>query len=292
MWKAAGEVKWINPVFPSGDTEDFPVAKLKIAICPIRPTTPTTPLQNQGKWDSNILPPLANPTEVNGFVTAKRLEEHLAGRHLLSQMLIKWGVDDLSLVEVKRDENRAPSLSWIEGTFRRQPLPNISIGHSGEWAIVALIDSEWFVGIDAEPSRREISPSAFPMMAKGDELDKLNASPNSAVLRWTVKEAIQKCMRLGMNLNPRDIVTHIESSIGSFEAKFLIGKSIIQLTSWREHGQQISLAIRAYSPPPKSSLDLLLEQTAKEMNNQIVINKDGNKEYTFGVGCSTTRHCQ
>ncbi|MBT3971248.1 MAG: 4'-phosphopantetheinyl transferase superfamily protein [Euryarchaeota archaeon] len=294
MWKAWGEVTWLEAKVP--DALQLPhttPVKVKLAICPIRPTTPTSPLPNNGQsWVLGDLPELASPQEVNGFATAKRVEEHLAGRYLLCQMLLDWGIEDLSALEVTRDDKRAPSLEWIEGTFKTHSLPNISIGHSGDWAIVALVNHDWFIGVDAEPVDRIISPNAFPMMAKGDELDKLIATPNSAILRWTVKEAVQKCMRMGMHLNPRDIVLHIGNPIEHFEAEFSIEKSIIQLISWAESGQQISLAFREYVPPPMDSLDVLLAKSAEELKNYVQVGEDGSKEYSFDVGCSTTRHCQ
>lgn len=293
MWKAWGKVTWVEAKIPKGiqSSNLNRDPNIKLAVCPIRPTTPTTPLPNtELLWGQSDLPELASPQEVNGFATAKRIEEHLAGRFLLSQMLIEWGVEDLSSLEVVRDDKRAPSLAWIEGTFKTQPLPNISIGHSGEWAIVALVSPEWFVGVDAEPVGRIISPSAFPMMAKGDELKGLIANPASAIILWTVKEAVQKCMRMGMHLNPRDVVLDYGTPIEIFEAKFSIEKSFIQLSSWVNSGQRISLAFRESTHLPKSSLDILLDQTATEMKNFTHVNEQGVKEYSFAVGCSTTRN--
>ena len=74
--------------------------------------------------------PLAQPAEVATFATVKRREEHLSGRWLLGQALKRWGVDDLSVLEVVRDEHRAPSLAYIHGVWKRTPLPNISIAQT------------------------------------------------------------------------------------------------------------------------------------------------------------------
>ena len=82
---------------------------------------------------------LANADEVAKFVTKKRKDEHLSGRLLLDLALEKWGIDT-SLLEVRRNEFRAPSIAYLPGTWVRNPLPSISIGHSNEWAFVALIN--------------------------------------------------------------------------------------------------------------------------------------------------------
>ena len=74
--------------------------------------------------------PLAQASEVERFVTQKRRDEHLTGRWLLGQGLRAWGVDDLTVVEVVRNERRAPSLAYIQGVWKRTPLPNISIAHT------------------------------------------------------------------------------------------------------------------------------------------------------------------
>ena len=59
--------------------------------------------------------------------TEKRLADHNSGRLLLERCLEHWGIP-LDLVEVLRTEHRAPYLSWINGVWRNEPLPGISIG--------------------------------------------------------------------------------------------------------------------------------------------------------------------
>ena len=44
------------------------------------------------------------------------------------------------------------------------------------------------------------------MMAKVDELNFLIENSKMAIEIWTAKEAVQKAQKLGMNLNPRDIM--------------------------------------------------------------------------------------
>ena len=217
---------------------------------------------------------LANNDEVAKFVTEKRHMEHLAGRYLLQLSLAKWGVDS-SLIEVRRNEFRAPSIAYLPGTWKRTPLPSISIGHSSGYAFVALVESGWTVGIDAEPEDLVISKGVFDMMAKGDELSYLNNNPNQAVRLWTSKESIQKSARLGMNLNPRNI----RIPIGETKSKLSIKNSIFQLENLISEGFFISISYclgEGYDSIPE---DKLLEQTQRAMS----------KGEDWSVGCKTTR---
>ena len=202
----------------------------------------------------------------------KRIAEHRSARWLLEQMLLAQGYDVGSL-EVLRDEHRAPYLSWIAGTWRNEPLPSISISHSMGWAVVALAGPSLWVGIDAEPITRQIQENAFDMMSKGEELDRLRASPDSAIRLWTAKEAVQKAMHLGMNLNPREIVIPIAES----ESTFSIRNSKIQLKIWADEELNYALAYRSSESPPRTAEDNLLDITRERMS-------DG-----FSIGCKTTR---
>lgn len=217
---------------------------------------------------------LANHDEVAKFVTQKRHMEHLAGRYLLQLSLAKWGVD-CSLIEVRRNKFRAPSIAYLPGTWKRTPLPSISIGHSSGYAFVALVEPGWTVGIDAEPENLVISKGVFDMMAKGDELSYLNDNPNQAVRLWTSKESIQKSARLGMNLNPRKI----RIPVGEMKSKLSIKNSIFQLENLSFQSFLISVSYclgEGYDSIPE---DKLLEQTKRAMSDTD----------NWSVGCKTTR---
>ena len=217
---------------------------------------------------------LADPDEVAKFETKKRVDEHLSGRLLLEHALKQCGVDT-SLLEVRRNEYRAPSVAYLPGTWVRQPLPSISVGHSNGRAFVALIQSGWTIGIDAEPVDLEISDGVFDMMASGDELTYLRDNPVHSVMLWTAKEAIQKAARKGMHLNPRKI----KIPIGINEANISIEKSIFQLRNLVQGDFNVSIAICpgiGYDSIPE---DDLLTQTLKAMSS----NPD------WEIGCKTTR---
>lgn len=219
--------------------------------------------------------PLADANEVATFVTAKRYREHMTGRWLLGEVLKASGVGDLSLVQVVRNEYRAPSLAFIQGVWKRTPLPNISIAHSGGHAFLAVSKTALDVGFDAEPLSRVLAENAYDMMAKSGELDGLRASPEHVFQAWTGKEAVQKCLGKGMHINPREIAI----PIGSEKSIIPIENSKIELVYWQEKGYHLSLAVK----PSKSSLnaeDELLEKTRLAME----------ANPSWGIGCKTQRN--
>ncbi len=220
--------------------------------------------------------PLANADEVATFATDKRRNEHLSGRWLLGQALTALGERDLSALEVRRSEQRAPSLAFIQGAWRRTPLPSMSIAHSDGWAVVALGPADMCIGIDLEPLERALAHNAFDLIAKGVELEQLRLHPERAMRLWTGKEAVQKAMGMGMHLNPRDI----EIPIGRGSSEISIGKSKIQLEYWIDMGYQFSLAYRSKPIPEPTPEEVLLDQTKAAMN--------ANPEW--GVGCNTKRN--
>lgn len=217
---------------------------------------------------------LANADEVAKFVTQKRTDEHLSSRLLLDMALTNWGIDT-SLLEVRRNEHRAPSIAYLPGTWMRESLPSISIGHSSGWAFVGLIESGWTIGIDGEPNDLVISEGVFDMMARGEELALLESGQINPIILWTGKEAVQKAARLGMHLNPREI----EIPIGSMKRNISIGNSNFQLRNLMFNEYNISIAIgrgNGYDAIPE---DELLNQTRAAMND----NPD------WSIGCKTTR---
>ena len=220
--------------------------------------------------------PLADAAEVARFATPKRRQEYLSVRWLLGQCLIRHGIGDLTSLEIQRTEKRAPFLAYIQGVWRRVPLPHISLAHSAGHAFVALSFTSNAVGIDAEPVERELSGNAFDMMAKGDELNWLRMHPNQAMRLWTGKEAVQKALQEGMHLNPRDIEIPIEYS----DDNISIVKSNIQLKYWIENAYHLSLATTPSPPAKESAEDLLLEETRMAML----------KNPQWGVGCQTQRN--
>ena len=238
-------------------------ARLLVATCRIRPIDPTT--LTLIDWD-----------EIRTFRTDKRKDEHLSARWLLEQALSEWGLKDLAALMISRTEERAPYLNVIHGMWIQYSLPSISISHSDGLACVALIDEGWTVGLDAEPLNRPPKPAVFDMMAKGEELERLNEGKIDPLLAWTGKEAIQKALRMGMHFNPREI----EIPIGDLESEISIGNSKIQLRNFSHPTHKITLAYGKDSAPIRSPEEALLEATRDAMDSGA----------SWGVGCSTTRN--
>ncbi|DAC15809.1 MAG TPA: 4'-phosphopantetheinyl transferase superfamily protein [Candidatus Poseidoniales archaeon] len=192
--------------------------------------------------------------------TEKRKREHRTGRWLLQEGLKKWGFHNLSNLEVRRTKERAPYLQWIEGTWQRSPLPDISISHCENAAVVCLIESGFHVGIDIEPSDRTIQTNAFDMMAKGEELEMLRIQPEKALEVWTKKEAIQKAKKLGMHMNPREI------NLNDLDLK---------LVTFTKDDLLISIAWQRVTEVSENPEDLLI----KEIRSKMLENPE------FKVGC-------
>ena len=227
------------------------------------------------------LPFLVDIDEYNSFKTDKRRIEHVSARVALCSILEKWGLD-VDQMQIVRDNNRAPSLQWLNGIYRSEPLPGISLGHSNGSAVAAVIEPGWWVGIDAEPDDRIIAVNAFDQFCKGAELEMLVSRSEDAIKLWTSKEAVQKSMHLGMNLNPREITFENDIPIEEEIHNLSIGNTNIQLKNSLLEGFQISVAWREAGVPISSAEDILLDATRLSMRN-----KAG--ELDFAIGCATTR---
>ena len=120
------------------------------------------------------------------------------------------------------------------------------------------------MGLDAEPVGRTLAENAFDLMASGEELERLREEPVHVFRAWTGKEAVQKCLGMGMHLNPREI----EIPIGVSNGEISIENSNIQLQYWTEKGYHLSLATTASDLAEPTPEDLLLEQTRQAMQAQ------------------------
>jgi hypothetical protein len=114
------------------------------------------------------------------------------------------------------------------------------------------------------------------MMAKGEELLRLNEGHLDPLLAWTGKEAIQKALRMGMHFNPREIEIPIEG----LEGKISIQNSKIQLINYAHKTHKIMLAYGKDMAPIRSSEEDLLQATRDAMDSG----------ESWGIGCSTTRN--
>ena len=110
----------------------------------------------------------------------------------------------------------------------------------------------------------------------------LASRSEDAVRLWTSKEAVQKSMHLGMNLNPREITFGNDIPIEEEIYNLSIGNTNIQLKNSLLEGFQISVAWREAGVPISSAEDKLLDATRLSMRNTA-------GELDFAIGCATTR---
>ena len=164
----------------------------------------------------DVLPDISNlefvnQEEISNFKTAKRAEEHAAGRYLLHQMLLRYFPSiKCGFVEILRDENRAPYFNWTDTSYHGMPLPNFSISTSGNFVVVAICESNYNVGIDVEKYNQIRSVNLFDFLSSDSELIELKKlceiHGNKKInIIWTVKESILKALRLGMSISPTKI---------------------------------------------------------------------------------------
>ncbi len=278
MWSPEGVIEELNLDLEFPKDVNIAVNFLKIRKTNTRSYLPDI---------SNVK--LTNKDEISKFKTAKRCEEHAAGRHLLHQMLVKYYPHlDHTCLEVIRDENRAPTLKWINGTFNSKPLPNFSISTSGAIAIVALSNPEFVVGIDIEKSNEKRSKNLFEFLSNGPELEKITGikGPNinyKINQLWTVKESLLKSLRLGMSISPTKIKVLEKNS----EFKHIIDYDNIKLnlkTSILKFDEKYCFAI-AYRATMGHEFETL-NTSELEFKKYISSNVEQGK-YNFNMGCGT-----
>jgi phosphopantetheinyl transferase len=277
MWTPCSLIKEFKPNLIFLNNVDIVINTLKIR---------KTSLGNCLPDISNI--ELINKDEINKFKTAKRCEEHATGRYLLYQMLIKYyPLIDYTCVEVCRDENRAPFLKWIDGTFNSKPLPNFSISTSGNLAIVALSSPEYVVGIDIEKLNEKRSNNLLQFMSSGLELEKTleiyKSGENYRINQlWTTKESLLKALRLGMSISP----TKIKVIELDFKFKSIVEYKYFKLylkTLIMDYGEKYSFSI-AYRITQKNEFETL-NPSELELKKSLSA-KLKNGQYNFNVGCS------
>jgi len=110
----------------------------------------------------------------------------------------------------------------------------------------------------------------------------LSGRSDEAVKLWTSKEAVQKSMHLGMNLNPREITFDNGIPIEEEILQLSIRNTNIQLKNTLHRGFQIAVAWRLAGESVPRAEDELLDATRDLMRN-----KAG--ELDFFIGCATTR---
>jgi len=138
--------------------------------------------------------------KVNEFKTYKRQKEWMCGRYIIKQLVSKIYSVEMKHIHVSTKTNGAPYLKDF-------PEKNISISHSGKYAIGAItLSNQTQIGIDIEnitqPRSNEFCSIAFSQ----NELNYLKKEPfQQLYVNWTIKEAYLKLIEQGFHENLKQV---------------------------------------------------------------------------------------
>jgi len=134
-----------------------------------------------------------------------RRRQFLAGRSLLRHQLQQTTGIPGEAWRIVTDEGGRPRAVGPDG----QPGPDLSVSHSGEWVVSALV-TQGRIGIDIELTRRDRPATAMAEVAlSADEQVAVSIGGEPAFLRfWTLREAIGKAEGGGL-----DAALEIEGAI-------------------------------------------------------------------------------
>ena len=138
--------------------------------------------------------------KANGFKTYKRQKEWMCGRYIIKQLVSKIYSVEMKHIQVSTKVNGAPYLKDF-------PEKNISISHSGKYAIGAItLSRETQIGIDIEnitqPRSNEFCSIAFSQ----NELNYLKTQPfQQLYVNWTIKESYLKLIEQGFHENLKQV---------------------------------------------------------------------------------------
>jgi phosphopantetheine--protein transferase-like protein len=162
----------------------------------------------------------------------KRRREWVGGRIAAKAMIIDhlWagqpGAPVVTDLELLPDPHGRPIVALRRGVEPPCPIPEISISHTRELAVVALLQAAAgaSLGVDIELIA-ERSPGFVKRVLTATELPHIEGRDDGAVqlaLRWSLKEAAAKAIGMGFDeLAPHEIEVTSLAADGTAELRFL-----------------------------------------------------------------------
>ena len=118
----------------------------------------------------------------------KRKNEHYSSRKLFAELLIEMDVQPEQVTLKKHELGKPYAEVGKETVFT-------SFSHSDDWVVCAL-SRKYDIGVDCEPLSRDINPRVFDRIL-GDS-ERLLLGDVSPLAIWTMKEAVVKCLGMGI----------------------------------------------------------------------------------------------
>ncbi|MBO6793695.1 MAG: 4'-phosphopantetheinyl transferase superfamily protein [Balneolaceae bacterium] len=180
--------------------------------------------------EANLDNPFLNYELISETRNKQRIYEHVSSRELLLQML--------------KARNIEPNAFNIDKTEDGKPFGKIndshvylSFSHTDELVFCAL-STQVDIGIDAEKIDRPFRPELLKRIAGEEEIEALATCKPIAI--WTMKEAVVKCLGIGIRRDLRDI--RIQKEELGFS--FLGSDEQLRIVSGVINNHQISVAWR------------------------------------------------
>ena len=144
----------------------------------------------QETFSMNFLSPVQYD-EFNAFKSESRQREYVATRGLIKQMVETMDLNSEKF-ELQKNELGKPWGLYNDNEYR------LSIAHTAGHVLCA-ISPERELGVDLEPTSREVPDQLRSRIINAQESSLLNDEPDIRI--WTIKEAIVKLQGKGMRTN-------------------------------------------------------------------------------------------
>ena len=147
----------------------------------------------------------------------KRKLEYLAGVISAKQLIRDITKDPKSIknTEIKKTSKGQPYI--YDSKKKEKSELNLSITHSGDYAIAVVGDSPIGVDIERIEERKE---SFYKEAFTEKERNQISSNSELGTVYWTIKEAVTKALGEGLNLSLHDIEISTDEKESSYKVDF------------------------------------------------------------------------